>query len=194
VFDDLIFKVANERERVLALALRQSVLEDEQRPDGFDRLDEISQHLIASNQRGEVVAALRWLGEEHRPYDFERYLDPETFLGPHRGLAFIGRLCVRKDYRLVRRAAFLQMGMLKLTYDFAVKREVSDIFMYTFAHLLRFYRGIFFIPLEISFVHPLWGPVHLMHLNITSLPDRCSGTRSSLARLLFTGEHPNFVV
>ena len=55
MFDDLIFKVANAEERVLALALRKVVFEDEQRPAGLDLLDETSDHqpLRHGNIRGQ---------------------------------------------------------------------------------------------------------------------------------------------
>lgn len=194
MFDNLVFKVATEQERRSALSLREAVYREDLGEVGFDRLDEIAHHLIACDADGDVVAAFRLVGPEQRPFDFERLLDLQTVLPPGRTPGMVARLCIRKDYRTVRRSMFVQMGMLKLSYDFSVKHGISDLFMYTFTHLLKFYRGIFFEPLGISFEHPLWGLVHLMHQDVLSLPSNCRGARSSMARALFAGDHPNFIV
>lgn len=194
VFEDLVFKVADEGERNLALELRKLIYEDELGPTGFDPLDGMSDHLVACERTGEVIGAFRLVGPEHRPFDFETHLDVENYLGEGRSCAMLGRMCIRRDYRPIRRAAFVQMGMLKLAHDVAVKRGITDFFMYTFTHLLKFYRGVFFQPLGISFEHPVWRQVHLMHLDVVALPERCMQSRSSLAKVLFSGEHPNFQI
>lgn len=194
VFEDLVFKVADDSERSLALGLRQIIYEEELGPTGFDPLDQLSDHLVACDPSGAVVAAFRLVGPEQRPFDFERHLDLRSYLAKERTAAFLGRMCIRRDYRAVRKSAFVQMGMLKLAHDYAIKRGITDFFMYTFTHLLKFYRGVFFQPLGISFEHPVWGLVHLMHLDVVALRGRCLHSRSSLAKVLFSGEHPNFVI
>lgn len=194
MFDDLVFKLANEDERARAFALREQTFLEELGQVGYDPLDEVAHHLVACRPGGEVVATFRILGPEHRPFDFEKLLDMERVLTAGRTPGMVARLCIRKDYRTVRRSTFMQMGILKLSHDFAISRGITDLFMYTFPHLLKFYRGIFFDSLGVSFEHPVWGTVHLMHQDVAALPENCRRSRSSLARALFTGEHPNFIV
>ncbi len=195
LFEGLTFKVADAAESAHAIALRDQVYKDDVGYVPTDDLDARSYHLIACDRGGDVVAAFRIVGPDQRPFEIEQYVNLFDVIEPDRSPALIGRLCVRRDYRKVRAGTFVQIGLLKLTYDFALKRGFTDLFMYTFTHLLKFYRGAFFKPLNISFHHSGYGcRMHLMHLDLIGLQDQHSKSKSSLARLLFAKDLPNFVV
>lgn len=194
LFEGLTFKVAETEERAAALDLCRQVYQEDLGHVPIDGRDDVAHHLIALDSRGDVVAGFRVVGPENRPFDFERSVDLGAILGPARSPALIGRLTIRRDHRSVRKAAFLQVGMLKLAHAFAERRGITDFFLYTYPNLIKFYRGSFFDLLDVTFEHPDWGSVHLMRMNVTELPRRCASSRSSLAKLLLDGEMPNFVV
>jgi len=194
LFEGLTFKVAEAEERAAALDLCRQVYQEDLGHVPIDGRDDIANHLIAVDTRGDVVAGFRVVGPESRPFDFEQSVDLDAILGPARRPALIGRLTIRREYRSVRKAAFLQIGMLKLAHAFAERQGITDFFLYTYPNLINFYRGSFFDLLDVTFEHPDWGSVHLMRMNVTELPRRCANSRSSLAKLLLDGEMPNFVV
>lgn len=194
MFEGLTFKVADATERRLALELRRAVYEDEfgHAPDQL--LDERAHHLVACSEDGEVVAALRILGPEHRPFDIESCVDLSALLPGPRSLALVGGLCVRHDFRGVSRASFLPMGMFKLAYEFARKNRITDFLTYVYPNLHDFYRGAFFEPLVPTLEHPSWGTVCLMHLDLESLETRHARSRKAFARVLFSTDLPNLLV
>lgn len=194
MFEGLTFKVAEAEERVAALELCRQVYQADLGHVPVDGRDESAYHLVAIDSAGEIVAGFRVVGPETRPFDFEKSLDLDSILGPDRLPALIGRLTIRREHRGVRKAAFLQIGLLKLAHTFAVRRGITDFFLYTYPNLINFYRGSFFDLLDVTFDHPDWGAVHLMRMNVTELPHRCAGSRTSLAKLLLNGDMPNFVV
>src|SRR6185295_13253889 len=102
----------------------------------------------------EVVATFRLVGPHQRPFDLEQFVDLDGLIGPDRTPALVGRLCIRDDYRIVRKDTFLQIGMLKLAYLFALKRGITDLVMYTYPKLCNFYRRALFNQLGRSFRHP----------------------------------------
>ncbi len=159
-----------------------------------DGLDDRSYHLIARTHGGEVIAAFRIVGPEHRPFDFEQFVPLDTIIAPGGVPALIGRLCVRPDYRPVGKGIYLQFGLLKLAWDFCAKNSITDLFLYTYDNLIEFYRGAFFELLEFSFNHPDWGGVRLMHLDLTSLRERCVNSRSRFARFLLAENDAQFLL
>ncbi len=150
--------------------------------------------LIARDAHGTVAATFRFLGPETRPFDFEPLADVSGLRELDRRPALIGRLCVRPDHRMVRSGAFVHVGLLKLTLAYARKRAVTDLFLYTFDHLLALYRTAFFRSLGVGFVHPTWGPQNLMHLDVDGLEARCVASQSRIARLLLDRQAPGFLV
>jgi hypothetical protein len=82
---------------------------------------------------------------------------------------------------------FVQAGMLVLAYKFACRRGITDLLLYTYANLIRFYRGALFEDLKIVFDHPEWGNVHLMRLDIARVGERYTNASSPLGRLLAAG-------
>ncbi len=194
LFEGLTFKVAEPRERAAALDLCRQVYEEDLGHVPQDGKDAEAHQLISLDQNGEIVACFRVVGPESRPFDFEQTVDLAAILTADRSPALIGRLSIRRDYRAVHKARFLQIGMLKLAHSFAERHAITDFFLYTYPNLIKFYRGSFFDLMDVSFEHPDWGPVHLMRMNVTELPYRCARSRSSLAKVLFATDIPNFVV
>jgi predicted GNAT family N-acyltransferase len=192
-FGGLTFKLAD-TELQAASQLLQAVYAKAWGHVPNDGLDERAYHLVATDSAGEVVAAVRLLGPDQRPFDLERHVRLSDFIGPDRLPAQIGRLCIRDDYRTIRRSALVQMGMLKLTYDFANKRRYTDLVMYTYPQLVNFYRGSFFELVGREFEHEHWGTVIVMHLDLLQLEPRCRRSRSLVARMLATANLPNFQV
>ena len=194
LLEGLTFKVADAAERPLALALRRVVYQEEFGHLPVDDLDERAYHLVARSQNGEIIATLRIVGPEQRPFDIERYVDLGAFFPAERSLALVGGLCIRRDHRSVTRARFLPMGMFKLAYAFARKHKITDFLTYVYPSLVRFYRGAFFEPLVPAIEHPNWGTVCLMHLDLEGLEARHAGPREAFARFLFGTDLPNILV
>ncbi len=194
MFEGLTFKVADAVERSLALDLRRVVYREEFGHVPIDDLDERAYHLIARSDNGEIIATLRVIGPDQRPFDIERYVDLAAFFPPQRAVALVGGLCIRRDHRNVSRAEFLPMGMFKLAYAFARRHNLTDFLTYVYPNLYQFYRGAFFEPLVSAFRHPTWGTVCLMHLDLRDLEARHAGSRGPFARFLFGTDLPNLTV
>lgn len=194
MFEGLTFGVADAAERPLALDLRRIVYQEEFGHPPVDELDERAYHLIARSQNGEIIATLRIVGPDQRPFDIERYVDLSAFFPAERLLALVGGLCIRRDHRSVTRTGFLPMGMFKLAYAFARKHKLTDFLTYVYPNLYQFYRGAFFEPLVPAFEHPSWGTVCLMHLDLEGLEARHGRSREAFARFLFHTDLPNIVV
>ena len=181
MFDALTFKVADEEERQLALELRTVVYTADLGHVPDDGLDESAHHLVVRVTDGPVVAAVRIVGPEKRPFDFEMLCDLGSLLSPARRPALIGRLCVRRDYRTARRSTFIHVGLLRLAIDFGHQRGFTDYFLYTYPSLIRFYRGALFECVGDPFEHPDWGQISLMRLDL--LPETAAmAMRSRLGR------------
>lgn len=166
--DALTFQLANLQQRRLALALRSQVYAEDLGRVVNDHLDERSYHLVACAQH-DVVAAVRVIGPEHRPFDCETILSEKgagLSLGPRPAL--IGRLCVRRDFRAARSSAALHLGLLRLTVEFGLQQGFSEYILYTFPGLTRFYQGASFELTGIDFPHPDWGRLHVMRLDLSS--------------------------
>ena len=190
----LIFKVANPAEQALAVALRAQVYIRDLGTLPKDELDQTAHHLVALNETGEVVGAVRLVGPEGRPFDLEQFVPLSSFLPEGNAVGLIGRLCVRPDYRTVSQRLFVQAGILKLTYLFSRRRQITDLIMYTYPNLINFYRGALFSLVGISFAHPYWGDVHVMHLDLQRLHTRCTTNHSPLSNFLLAPAGDNFII
>ena len=60
------------------------------------------------------------------------------------------------------------MGLLKCSLTFAKRNDITDYYMYTFSHLLRFYRHARFRSLGITVYHEHWRTLHLMHMDVST--------------------------
>lgn len=190
---DLVFCRANDAQRLRAIELRRSVyLHDLGYAPGGDALDDQADHLVACRD-GEIIAAAILVGPRHRPFDIEQYLPAEGLLEAGRVPGYVGRFVVHPDCRAVRRHLFVQLGMLKLVYLAAKSMGITDLFMYTFEWLLRFYRGAFFRDLGISFFHTGYQKqMCIMHLDIIAEELKCDPRPGTYRHFLFSAELPNY--
>lgn len=185
MFDGLTFKVADPRERAQAFELQREVYGVDVGHIPHDDFDERAYYLIAQDRKQEVVAAFRVVGPEQRPFDLERFVDLSPLIAADRSVALVGRLCIRHSYREVSRKLILPVAMMKLAFVFARKHSFTDFVMYTFPHLLNFYRRAFFRTIDLTFEHPGYCcRMHVMHLDLIDLERQLSQSREPMARLL----------
>jgi len=195
LLSEFLFKTATNEERAGALALyRRVYLADV----GFvpsDLPDEEGTYLVAHHQPQGLVATLRFLGPEHRPFDFEKRCDLAPLLSPESSAALIGRFCVDPDFRAAPRSMILHLGMLKLALAHARGKGVSDLVLYTQPHLIRFYRSAYFHPTGVSFDYPnLPHRMHVMVLRIADLAGRSRQRSSARTEILLSEDLPNFIL
>ena len=130
-----------------------------------------------------MVAASRLVGPECRPFEFERYADLASLIGPQTHVGLVGRFCVAHEFRRVPESLWLHLGMLKLMYLVAKKEGITCLVMYTFGHLLTFYRGAYFEPLDVTFFHSGYDQhMHLMRLNIETFERQHLGESGRLTK------------
>jgi len=194
VFDLLTCKVANREERVRAIEIRGEIFREEVGHHEVDEFDEGAHHLIVSDEHGDIVAASRIVGPEHRPLEIERYVVLSTFLDETRAPAQTGRLWIHPDHRKVSKDVFIPAGMFKLAYTFARTRGITDFVMYAYPQLIPFYRKAFYVSTNIVFEHPAWGAVYVMHLDLLEFERRHRLSDEPMARLVFRTNLPNFLV
>jgi predicted GNAT family N-acyltransferase len=196
LLEGLIFKVAKGPEIAHVLELRRQIYEDELGYHGIDAFDERAHQLIAVDCEGEIVAALRILGPDQRPFEIEQFVDLSAVIPEGRSPAQIGGFWIRPASRRISRQAFLPLGMLKLACAFARKHQITDFIMRTHVeHLREFYRRAFFRPVDdLAFEHPVWGRVYVMHLDLVDLEARCAPFREPIGRFLFVTHVPNIQV
>jgi N-acyl-L-homoserine lactone synthetase len=188
LFPGITFKVATGLESVEAIRLRSEIYQDELGHSGVDEFDQSAHHLIAVDSRGEICAAIRILGPEHRPFEIERFVSLNEVVAEGRVAAQIGGFWVRSGDRRVRNPSFLPLGMLKLAYEFARKRQITDFVMRThITKLRRFYeRGFFRLVEGMEFTHPDWGPVYVMHLDLLEFRRRHAVCNDPIAAYLLS--------
>jgi len=194
LLEGLTFKCAGRHERQLAFEFRRAIYEEEFGRLPIDNLDEVAHHLIAANSAGEIVATVRIVGPDQRPFDLEQLVDLAKFIPSERSPAMIGRLCIRSDYRTVSKRNLLPIALLKLTYELCKKLQITDLVTYAYPNLVHFYRGAFFDPMIRAFDHPIWGEVSVMRLDLDSLEVRCRESMGPLAHFLFNVKSPNILV
>ena len=166
--DDMVFRVALDNELDAVLKLRAELYANDFGHNPDDRHDRIGRHLIALTGAGDIVAGVRILGPGLRPFDFEHMHDLSSIVEQGRRPAMIGRLFLRKDCRAVDRSAYVLLGLLKCSLTFAEYHHITDYYMYTFSHLLRFYRHAGFQSLGITVYHEQWRILHLMHMDMSN--------------------------
>lgn len=189
------FKEATHHERTEAIALFRQVYRRDIGHVPEDAFDPVAHHLIAKTAADEVVASFRLLGPQQRPFDIERFCDLSPHLSPEATPALLGRLSVRHDMRSMHHAVVLQLGMLKLAILFAQTRAISDLFLYAMPHLITFYRGAFFRPLDCNFFYaPLYTSMRIMQLDLRDLERRQLESKSPRLYFLLHAQPSNFHV
>jgi len=194
LLEGLTFKVADDEERLRALELRTRIYTQELGTTGQDRFDTLAFHLIAKDSTGSVVACLRIVGPEDRPFDIERLVDISPFVQTGKSPAEISRFCVEPSHRDIAPGHTIHLGMLKLVYEFTLRYHITDLFTLVMPHLITFYRFILFKPLHVNCEHPIFGSAHLMHLDLDGVRRRLQHASTPVAQLLFHTDLPNVVV
>ena len=192
MFEGLVFKVADPAERERALALRRRIYSAELGTEGIDEYDERADHLIACGESGELIAAVRVVRPDDRPFECERYVDLGDFLPENRRPAEASRFCVDPAHRLLNQDNVVQIGILKILVWFAESQEATDVVTLVMPHLKNFYRVVFFQRLGDPIRHAVFGTAHFLRLDLGELRERGGRRGNSLARLLLEPDLPNF--
>jgi N-acyl-L-homoserine lactone synthetase len=194
-FQALTFKVADHDQVQRALQLRSEIYAQELGDPGLDHFDHVASHLVAVDGRsGDIAAALRLVGPNHRPFDIEKFVPLTTLLPSDRRPSEASRFWVRREYRAVHRGQIVHLGMLKLLYEYAKQNGITDVIMLGLPTLTKLYRAAFFMPLDISLNHPTWGSTQVMRFDIMELQRKYQHSKSAVARLLLRTDMPNVVV
>jgi N-acyl-L-homoserine lactone synthetase len=194
MFEGLTLRAAAPNELREVLSFRSTIYREELGDSGIDRFDESAHHLIACDFAGQIVAALRIVGAEHRPFDLEQLFDLSAVLGAASNPAEVSRFCVAKERRQIHRSQLIHIGMLKLVHEFSIKNNISDLLTLGLPHLKNLYRLGFFSTVGSPCNHPIWGQTELMHLDLEAVRLRHKESSSSIARLLFRTNLPNIRV
>jgi predicted GNAT family N-acyltransferase len=184
------FSVAQQHEREELLALRAGLYQHELGYRGVDEYDESATHVIA--KRGtQVVGAARIMGP-NSPMEIQRAFDLGSVLAPGRRPAQVGGLFVIEAERSGSGAAVISIGLLKLIYLLAKSRGVTDLVMYTYEHLRKFYQRALFVDHGISFPHPTWGQVWFLRMDLIDIENRVQRSTGRLAEVIASPPGPNF--
>jgi predicted GNAT family N-acyltransferase len=198
LFNNLVFKVAAGAETGAALDLRRAVYArdwpDVPLEQVIDRRDDSAYHLIAVSEQAQIIAALRIVVPEHRPFDMEEFITLDGALPPDRHPAEIGRLCVSHATRHVRAGSFVHLGMLKLAVNLAPRIGITDFLLTAIPKLRGFYLRGGFRDVGITFEHATWGLVHVMRLDLLDLADPTRQVQNSVERILRGAKPPNFIL
>jgi predicted GNAT family N-acyltransferase len=189
--EGFVFKVPNDSERRAALAMRSRIYATELGSAGLDHFDAAAHHVVAVTPDARVIATVRIIGPEQRPFDIESLFNLSAVLPPNRVPAEISRFCVDPGHRQMHRRHMLHFGMLKAVYDLATKLNITDIVTLGLPHLKNLYRIGYFSEMGGACVHPVWGPAHPMRLDLVELRRRYASSSNGLASLLLSGAHPN---
>ncbi len=191
VLEGFIFKLADDAERAAALELRSRIYSAELGSPGLDRFDAGAHHVVGLEATGAVIASVRIIGAELRPFDIESLFNLETIVPLDRNPAEISRFCIDPRHRQMSRDHMLHFGMLKAVYDLATKLDITDIITLGLPHLKNLYRVGYFAEVGEPCLHPTWGPAQPMRLDLIELRRRHAGSANAVARLLLSGRHPN---
>jgi hypothetical protein len=78
--------------------------------------------------------------------------------------------------------------MLALSIRFSIQSGITDLLLSAFPKLRSFYRVGFFEAVGISYIHPVWGSLDVMRLDLQTLMSRLSRSDQPLARLIMDPE------
>jgi predicted GNAT family N-acyltransferase len=164
--EDFDFRLAGPELLAEVLRFRESVYAQDLGHIPRDGNEAVASHFVAQLPSGGVVACFRLLGPEARPFDFESSVDLDRLLGPGARPALVGRLCVHPSYRNASRSIRIHDGLLRLVLRYAADQEISDLLLYTYDNLRRFYRAARFVDTQLLLNHSDWGTIHLMRRHL----------------------------
>lgn len=193
MFEGIRFKLAEGAERSRTLELRRQIYNDELGYDPVDEFDDQAAHFITITDADEIVAGFRIITPDQRPLEIEKFVNLVGFIPNGGAPGQIGALWVHPNHRRITSRGLLPLGMLKLAFAFASRRQITDLVMRTPVQALcGFYRRAFFRRLEqLDFQHPVCGKVYVMHLDLRDIGARQSHLQDPVARFLFQTPLPN---
>ena len=175
---ELAFSVAGPLTLPGALRLRDAVYTRDLGHVPQDEMEAFATYLVAIARTEQVVACVRFLGPEARPFDLESSVDLVDLLGRESRPALVGRLCVDPGNRQISKSMRIHTGLMDLTLQYASQRGVTDLLLYTYDNLLRFYRGARFTDTRIQFTHRDWGNVRLMRRLLVDPRSTSAGSKA----------------
>ena len=191
---DFIFRALDPKELPLALQIRKAVYVDELAYDAAgvlgDPLDDRAQHFLGTTHDGSAVAAMRIIRWDARPFEVESFLDMTSFLTDESRAGEISRLCILEKYRNLTRTQFVHAGMWKLAYDYALRYDVAEFWIWAPPSLARAYEYLGFSKVSgMVFQHPLFAnrPYQVLRVDLHGLEEDYRKRRHPLYNLLFGG-------
>ena len=160
---EIEFRHADSDDTREVVALLASVFAAENGTVPSETLDDLADYFVAYASGRGVIAAFRLLGPHLRPFDFEHAFDLSALIAHGRRPALVGRLCVSPEFRRVHYSIYIHKGLLDSGVRWAHSQNITDLFMYTYERLLKFYTKAGFTDTHLVFRHQVWGEVHLMH-------------------------------
>jgi hypothetical protein len=111
-----------------------------------------------------------------------------------RVVAEISRFVIHPELRLIRINQFVHLGMLKLLYEYAGRVGLTDLFALSLPHLDRLYEMAMFRRVGQSAIHPTWGTVQAMHLNLEEARSLALARPTRFTQILFEAHIPNIIL
>jgi predicted GNAT family N-acyltransferase len=177
----LVVKIADAREREIALQRRAEIYTQELGYHGLDEYDKDAIHLVAMDERGEMVGAVRLLGPQPLPLEVFSFLTP-TEVDLQLGCAplQIGGLWISHLQRRIAHKSLVSLALLKYAIAIAERFAASAFVLRTVPRLRAYYETVHFRPLGKGiFDDPHWGRVAIMFRPLNALPVGARSTRAA---------------
>lgn len=186
VFGGFTFRPADGLEIPRVLSIRRTIYEKELGASGIDEFDAVAHHLIATTPGNDIASACRIITRDPYPLEIESFLSLDQVFSAHDKVAQIGGFWVQPDYRRVTAGQLLQIGMLKFVLQFCRSISLTQLILRTHVDgVRRLYGRIGFKERSaLHFVHPTWGPVFVMTLDLKQLISDIAQNKDPVLRRL----------
>lgn len=159
----IVVKVANLREREIALSRRAEIYQKELGYHGIDEHDRNAVHLVAIDRRGEIVGAARMLGPSPLPLELDEFVAIPPFFPPGGVAMQLGGLWVSKEKKDLKSRFFTPLALWRRILEIAVKTRTKVLIVRTLPRLAAYYKTVGFRSFPGGPFHdPTWGRVALM--------------------------------
>lgn len=159
----IVVKIANPREREIAIARRAEIYTAELGHHGLDEYDRGAVHLVALDEGGEMLGACRLLGPQPLPTELEGFVQLGSLL-PCGGYSMqAGGLWVLKHKVDLKRRIFVALALWRRALSLAAKTGATALVVRTLPRLSPYYRSVGFQSLSQALFHdPTWETATLM--------------------------------
>ncbi len=166
----LVVKVADAREREVALARRAEIYTRELGYHGLDEYDKIAIHLVAIDDQHGIVGAVRLLGPKPLPLEVASFLPSQVLANLEGRIGQIGGLWVTREGRRVIHTT-VSLALLDFSLSVAARLRLTALVLRTVPSLQDYYRMVRFRSLGRGiFPDPHWGEVAVM---VRGIPESC---------------------